>query len=173
MLVALEPPKTWHQTSPRLPVSSLKKAKRGFGPNSGMDAQGIPACRALSDTAETKQTKELCYALCVNYAAFHEENSGTCGVLTIFLSNLGKQNNELLGPEKKRKLHGRSGEPPIPPLNAEIFKKIVMRILSLPQMLPSYNSLYFSSLLASGDTSIDPPLQEIVRAFCDTVIEEQ
>lgn len=40
-------------------------------------------------------------------------------------------------------------------------------------MLPSYNSLYFSSLLASGDTSIDPPLQEIVRAFCDTVIEEQ
>lgn len=72
-----------------------------------MNAQGIPACRALSDTEETKQTKELCYALCVNYAlsvdyaAFHKENNRTCGVLIIFLSNLGKQHNGSLGTERK------------------------------------------------------------------------
>lgn len=41
------------------------------------------------------------YALSVDYAAFHEENNRTCGVLIIFLSNLGKQNNESLGTEKK------------------------------------------------------------------------
>lgn len=147
MLVALEPPKNWQQTSPRLPVSSLKKAKRGFGPTVGWILRGsLP-----SEPCPTRQklNKQKTYALCVNYAlsmdyaAFHEENNGTCGVLIIFLSNLGKQNNESLGTEKKKgELHGRSGEPPIPPLNAEIFKKVVMRILSLPQMLPSYNSLY-------------------------------
>lgn len=58
-------------------------------------------------------------------------------------------------------------------LNAEIFKKVVMRILSLPRMLPSYNGSNFQLSLASGDTSVDSPLQEIVIALFDKVIEEQ
>lgn len=109
-----------------------EESKTRIWAHSEMEAQGIPACRALSDTAETKQTKEPCYALCVNYAlsvdytafAFHEENSGTCGVLTIFLSNLGKQNNELLGTEKKRGLHRWSGEPPIPHWMRKYLKRL-------------------------------------------------
>lgn len=119
--------------------------------NEDLGLQWILRGSLPSEPCPTRQklNKQKTYALCVNYAlsvnytAFHEENNGTCGVLIIFLSNLGKQNNESLGTEKKRGgLHGQSGEPPIPPLNAEIFKKVVMRILSLPQMLPSYNSLY-------------------------------
>lgn len=50
-----------------------------------------------------RKTYVLCvnYALSMDYAAFHEENNGICGVLIIFLSNLGKQNNESLGTERK------------------------------------------------------------------------
>lgn len=71
-----------------------RKQNRDLSPQ--WDVQGIPAYRALSDIAKSKQKEEP-----VNYAAFDKEKNGTCEVLIIFVSNLEKQNNAPLGAERK------------------------------------------------------------------------